>query len=218
MAILEKIQKIRAGLNIEKTGYDERNDYAFFRAEDVARGVRNAMVENGVIHRTEILEFNEDNFYDQNGRNRPRITVKGRVTFIDTEDGSEFWTDAIGTGSDTGGDKAARKYAVQLFKVATIDLFTIVEDMGKFDSDGEKEAEPVNVAAPAERSLNASELKAKIGAIVKDSSNAYTGADVNKIGTRIAKAQGASDKPADWQRLDSVMSEVLKALENGEVE
>jgi len=218
MAILEKIAKIRQGLEIEKTGYDERNEYAYFRAEDVARGVRDAMVENGVVHRTEILEWTEDNKWDQNGRNRPRITVKARVIFIDSEDGSEFPTDVIATGSDTGGDKAARKYAVQAFKIAAIDVFTIVEDMGHFDSDGDKESEPINNTPPAEAPKNVSELSGEIGAIVTDETNPVTGEMVTQIGNRIAKSLGLDEKPREWKKSEAVLAKVLEAIEKGEVE
>ena len=216
MPIIQKIAAMRAGLNIEKTGYDERQGYEFFRAEDVARGVRSAMVEHSVIHQTEILDWHEDNFYDQNGRNRPRITVKGRVTFVDAEDGSTFSTDAIATGSDTGGDKAARKYAVQLFKIAAIDLFTIVEDMGKFDSDGDREAEPVNMDKPAEPTLTAAQKKAAVGEYVKNGT--HTADTLNAIGTRIAKELGQDETPKVWMKSDAVLTGLLKALQNGETE
>lgn len=220
MAILQKIAAIRAGLSIEKTGYDERQDYYYFKAEDVAKGVRSAMVEHGVIHRTEVLEWNEDNFWDQNGRNRPRHTVKAKVVFIDSEDGSEFATEVIATGSDTGGDKGPRKAAVMCFKIAAIDVFTIVEDMGAYDSDGQPEMEPISNEPAKSNQLTATDLSNAIADMVNDPQlDHITGQVVTSVGNRVAiELLGQETKAAVWKKSKDVLEKVLSELENGVVE
>lgn len=218
MTILNKIADIRKGLVIEKTGYDERNDYRYFRSDDVAKAVRDAMVEHGVIHRTSILEWREDNFWDQSGRNRPRVTFRAAVTFTDVEDGSEFTTEAIATGSDTGGDKATRKAAVQAFKIAAIDVFTVVEGLEAFDSDGDKESEPINNSAPASIKDEVMDYTEYVRAASNDPESGYTGAIIGAIGKRIAIENGVGEKSSEWRKSDLVMRKLVEAMQNGEVE
>ena len=219
MSINDKILKIQQTLEVEKTGWDERSEFAYFRADDVANAVRKALNERGIIHRTTITNLRDDNFYDPNGRNRPRVTFQATVTFIDVEDGSELSTDVIATGSDTGGDKSTRKAQVQAFKEAAIDLFIITEEFGKFDSDGDKEAEPVaTTPTKREQSETAAELLNKLTAMVKDESNVLvTGEWVGKIAPPIAEKYGIGKLRKDWGNSVEVLTEILKAAENGEV-
>lgn len=218
MAITQKILEIQRTLEVEKTGYDERNDFYYFSADDVANAVRAKMNEHGVIHRTTITDLREDNFFDTNGRNRPRVTFQATVTFIDAEDGSEFSTDVVATGSDTGGDKATRKAAVQAFKVACIDLFVITEEMGRFDSDGDKEAEPVATETAAAKKASTAELFNRVTAIINDESNPITGADAGKVGNRIAAELGFEPKGSVWRKEAAVLERVIADLEAGVIE
>lgn len=223
--ILKKILAIQSTLAVEKTGYDERQDYQYYRAEDVATAVRNAMSQQGIIHRTEILETREDNKWDQNGRNRPRISFNARVIFVDTEDGSEFATEVVATGSDTGGDKGTRKAQVQAFKIAAVDVFIITEEQGRFDSDGDKESEPINVnETPQEIKATIQELVSEVAAITKDESNPVDGKAVGEIGARIAGELGIGTKSVVWKKDARVMEPLLEEVrqivalhKNGEV-
>lgn len=219
MSINEKILNIQRSLEVEKTGFDIRNEYAYFKADDVANAVRGALNNHGIIHRTKITDLREDNFYDPNGRNRPRVTFQATITFVDVEDGSEFSTDVVATGMDTGGDKATRKAAVQAFKIACIDLFIITEEFGKFDSDGDKEAEPV-ATEPTKRQKDesAAEVYNQITAIVQDPTNPVDGATAGKMGNRIAKEQGVEEKMAKWKQEIGVVTELLAAIKRGDVE
>lgn len=213
--IYGKILKIQQTLEVEKNGYDERQDFYYYKADDVAKAMRKSMNEHGVIHRTEIHETREDNKWDQNGRNRPRISVTGSIIFIDPDDGSEFRTDVVATGSDTGGDKAPRKLHVQMFKVAAVDIFKVTDEFAAFDSDGDKESEPINMnqAPPAEKAKTLNELVARVSEITKDESNAVDGKQVGAIGNKIAKELGFEQKSAVWRKQDSVMVRVVAELE-----
>jgi len=221
--IQKKILAIQGNLVVQKTGYDERNDYWYYKAEDVATAVRSAMTELGVIHRVEILDVIDGNRVDGQGRERARITIHCNVIFIDTEDGSEFPVQVVGTGSDIGGDKHARKAAVQAFKIAAVETFIITEEHDKFDSDGDAEAEPEAVASDAvkEKVLTTKELNARVGEIVKDESNPIDGKMVGSIGNRLAKEQGIEEKSVTWKKESSVMAplvaELEKILKTGEV-
>lgn len=217
MAIIEKIAQIRKTLAIEKTGHDLQNNYYYFKADDIAMGVRRAMVENDVIHRTELVQWSSDNVFDKNGRNRPRQDGVYRITFIDVADGSEFSTEASATGSDTGGDKAPRKMAVQAFKVACIDIFTIVEGMGGFDSDTyaeEKVSEPEEAKSSEPTSK---ELGDKVAALIADENfEAINAEAVMAVGRRVAESI-LGKVPADrvWRKDARVLAQLVKELENG---
>ena len=225
MGIAAKILDIQRTLDIEKTGYDERQGYAYFTGEDVARSVRKEMNRVGVIHRTQIFDLEHESYWDAGGRNRLRATYRAVVTFIDPEDGSEFSTEVIATGSDVGGDKGPRKAQVQAFKIAALDLFVATEG-NNYDSDGAPEQEPVNVSK-AEQKVNDSarvaELSEAIKEIVNDKGNPIVSENVNAVGRRIAKEVGLDipDGPLGsriWRNDANVLEKVVQALKNGEAE
>lgn len=228
MAILEKILEIKKSLSIEKTGYDTQNDYHYFRADDVAAGVRKSMNEHGVIHRTRILSLDIDNHWDKQGRNRPRVTSHIEVTFIDPEDGSEMATEVVATGGDIGGDKAPRKMMVQAFKEACIDVFTVAEGMQGMDSDSYAPAEadvPAEVEEVEKPELQAKvstkELGARVKEILEDDDNFghVNGEIVNKVGQRLADSiLGSGARPTAWRKDREVLEALIEALEKGEVE
>lgn len=218
MAILNKIAGIRDGLKVEKTGYDERSEFRFFRSEDVANAVRASMAEHGVVNRTIIREWSEDSKWDSNGRNRPRHTIVADVVFTDIEDGTEYVTSVIATGSDTGSDRGPRKAMTQAFKEACIDVFIITEEMEKFDSDSSPESEPINMTPPTPEAADIGKITNTIGALVRDGEHPLTGKMVTLIGARIAKENGIGEEQIEWKNNLQVMTGVLKAIENGEVE
>lgn len=217
MTAAAKILQIQQTLEVEKTGYDENNEYFYFKADDVARDVRRAMNEVGLIHRTEIIEWSEDNKWDQNGRNRPRVTFRAKIIFVDPEDGSEFSTEVVATGSDTGGDKGPRKAQVQAFKIAALDLFVITEGSA-FDSDGAKESEPINAAEKAPEATTISSITNEIGDRVRDSDDALTGAMVTAVTKRIAGELKKPGNQTDWKNDIQVMTQVINELRKGAVE
>jgi hypothetical protein len=223
--IHEKIQGIRESLVIEKTGYDERDEYYYFKADDVANGVRKAMIEHGVVHRTVIQSYEQDNHWDTNGRNRPRITALATVSFIDIEDNSFLDTQVVATGSDVGGDKAPRKMMVQIFKEAAIDVFTISEGMQSMDSDAFAEAEPdvaeVTKEDQAEaKKLDSKALGARVTEMINDPELEHVDSEmIIKVGRRVSKGL-LGETPGDrvWRKDARVLEAVIKAIENGEVE
>lgn len=214
--ILKKILDIQQNLVVQKTGYDDRNDYYYYKAEDVATAVRQAMNEHKVIHRVEVVEVVDGNRVDAQGRERARITITYNVIFVDAEDGSEWTVQVVGTGSDIGGDKHTRKAAVQAFKIAAVELFIITEEHEKFDSDGAAEAEPeaVGTAAPAEKALTIKELNARVGQLVKDESNPIDGKIVGQVGNFFAEKHGIEQKSVTWKKETKVMEPLVKALED----
>lgn len=225
MAILDKIKTIRDTLVIEKTGYDERNDYYYFKADDIAKGVRDKMVEVGVIHHSRILEHKVENIVDKQGRVRPNASGVVEITFVDVEDGSEFKTEALASGSDIGGDKATRKLAVQAFKIAAIDIFTVVEGMDKMDSDNYVEAPSLNEGAEEEEKadsepkLDSKALGNQLTELINDPDHKnVTGESAMSLGRVVAKEiLGEVPRDSVWKKDPRVLEELIRRFLAGEV-
>ena len=217
MGINAKILSIQQEVNVEKTGFDERQEYYYFRADDVLNAVRKQLNAKGIVTRSRILRWEQENFYDTNGRGRPRTTAEVEVVYVDAESGEEFVTNALATGSDVGGDKGPRKLATQAKKISLLDTFLIGENSDRFDSDSDPEQPAVNMTEPVDPSAGLNDLTAKVGEMIRDESP-VDGPMVNAVGTRLAAELGVSGDQKEWKRDVRVMAALVKALENGEAE
>ena len=217
MGINAKILSIQQEVNVEKTGFDERQEYYYFKADDVLNAVRKQLNAKGIVTRSRILRWEQENFYDTNGRGRPRTTAEVEVVYVDAESGEEFVTSALATGSDVGGDKGPRKLATQAKKISLLDTFLIGENSDRFDSDSDPEQPAVNMTEPVDPSAGLNDLTAKVGEMIRDESP-VDGPMVNAVGTRLAAELGVSIDQKEWKRDVRVMAALVKALENGEAE
>lgn len=216
--IFKKMLKIQQDLQVEKTGWDERNEYAYWRADDVAAAVRGIMNSVGVIHRVELMKVKDKSRVDAQGRERRRLNTISKIIFIDPEDGSEFPHEVVATGSDIGGDKDTRKAAVQAFKIAAVDLFVVAEGMDRMDSDDDDEAEPEDTTvvqesktAAASRSMR--ELDKVVGSIVKDPENPVTAAILKVLAEEIAEEHSVEKDSKVWRKDARVMEPLAEILE-----
>lgn len=232
--ILKKINDIAGQVgSIKKSGYDENNEYWYFTEADIKEGISSKMIEHGVVNRVVIKNHIQENTWDKNGRNRPRDTIEAQVIFSDIDDGSEFATEVIATGSDIGGDKAPRKLHTQAKKIAYIDVFNIVDGARSIDADGQAEQEPLNMSKDEESTApatggstaprTANEMKSEVGDIIKSKDekwSMYDAQTVSKIGKRHAKIV-LGDAYTDayrWNTDARVLELVLKSIKAGEVE
>ena len=156
-----------------------------------------------MIHRTEIVTHDDASRVDDNGRFHGRHTNQYRVVFIDIDDGSEFPVDVVATGGDIGGDKHARKSAVQAFKIATMDLFIIVEGLESFDNDLDK----------------------LVGGFIKDPENPITGPILKALADEIAAEHGVEQDSKVWRKdarvlepIAATLEQALEALKSGTAE
>lgn len=226
MNIHQKIAAMKAELVVEKTGYDEQNEYHYFKADDVARDVHTLMTEYNVVNRTTIdtATVNIDNHWDKNGRNRPRVTAVCTVSFIDADGEGFMDTQVIATGSDIGGDKATRKLMVQAFKEAAIDVFGVTEGMQSMDSDAYEEAEPDIVKEedpelPEVPQTSSRELGERIKELIEDPALEHIDSDiVVKLGREVAR-EVLGEVPGDrvWRKDARVLEPLVKRLEQGEM-
>lgn len=219
MSIHKKILEIQSTIEVPKSGYNDRQDFYYFAADDVLNAVRNELSKHKIIIRQSIKEWHAESFYDSQGRYRPSVNALGSVTFIDTEDDTEYTVDVIVSGSDTGSDKSPRKAQTQLIKIAFLNTFLISES-NAFDSDGSPELEPVNVKPVQEKieaAASVADLTAEIGELVK--SGTIEASTVNKVGQRISdKVLGEGVSATAWRKDARVLQELAQALKNGEVE
>lgn len=216
--IYKKMLQIQKDIHVEKTGWDERNEYAYWRADDIALATRNIMNDVGVIHRVELLNVDDSSRVDAQGRERRRITTTSKIIFIDPEDGSEFPHEVVATGSDIGGDKDTRKAAVQAFKIAAVDLFMVAEGMEYMDTDGSAEAEPEDVTAVTETKKAGAaravrELDKIIGSFIKDEANPVTGPILKTLADEIAAEFGVEQDSKVWRKDPRVMEPIVETLE-----
>jgi hypothetical protein len=223
--IHQKIAEMKANLVVEKTGYDEKNDYMFFKADDVARDVHKIMTQYGVVTRTTIdnSAINIDSYWDKSGRNRFRVTAVVTVTFVDCDGKGAIDSQVIATGSDIGGDKATRKMMVQAFKEAAIDVFGITEGMQSMDSDAYPADEPdVAEVDDTKNNVPAVDTKAlglRIKEMIEDQELEHINAEmVTKLG-REAASEVLGNVPSDrvWRKDARVLEELVSRLTNGDI-
>lgn len=212
--IYSAIAAIQAGVgNIPKAGIGpaSQGSYKYVKNDDILEAISKLMIANKVITRPVIT--NHELVTREIGANRSvALTVVSLdVTYISTEDGSEFTVSVTAEGADNG-DKGGRKAVTQAQKIANLLTFNIAT--GEPDPDG-IEVTPIAGAAPAnpkiEKAAGAgtfNEIKAFLGA------NGLSGSVANAIGDRISGGKTS----AEWSKDEKVLKEVLKALKAGEVE
>lgn len=230
--ILKKIAAIQEEMGrVEKDGYDERNEYHYFTADGIILAVSDLMIKHGVINRVEVVDRDQGDFYDKSGRGRPRTSGTGRVVFTDIEDGSEYPTEVMATGSDIGGDKGPRKVHTMVKKIAFIDVFNIVDADRNKDADDLPEQPGINndEDAPADSAATdqgeaktppreISVLAAEIGAIVNDKERPqYGGPEIKALGDKHSKALGNPDGFAWRKNSPETLELILKSVKDGEV-
>lgn len=213
--IYKAIAAIQAGVgNIPKAGVGpaSQGSYKYVKNDDILEAISKLMIANKVITRPVIT--NHELVTREIGANRSvALTVVSLdVTYISTEDASEFTVSVTAEGADNG-DKGGRKAVTQAQKIANLLTFNIAT--GEPDPDG-MEVTPVAgsatpVAAKIEKAATAgtyNQIKAFLGA------NGLSGSVANAVGDRISGGKPASE----WSKDEKVLADVLKALKAGEVE
>jgi hypothetical protein len=213
--IYKAIAAIQAGVgNIPKAGIGpaSQGSYKYVKNDDILEAISKLMIANKVITRPVIT--NHELVTREIGANRSvALTVVSLdVTYISTEDASEFTVSVTAEGADNG-DKGGRKAVTQAQKIANLLTFNIAT--GEPDPDGMDVTPVAGSATPAaskiEKAATAgtyNQIKAFLGA------NGLSGSVANAVGDRISGGKPASE----WSKDEKVLADVLKALKAGEVE
>ena len=213
--IYKAIAAIQAGVgNIPKAGVGpaSQGSYKYVKNDDILEAISKLMIANKVITRPVIT--NHELVTREIGANRSvALTVVSLdVTYISTEDGSEFTVSVTAEGADNG-DKGGRKAVTQAQKIANLLTFNIAT--GEPDPDGMDVTPVAQSATPAASKIKKAatigtyeQIKMFLGA------NGLSGSVANTIGGRISGGKPSSE----WTKDEKVLVEVLKALKAGEVE
>ena len=213
--IYKAIAAIQAGVgNIPKAGVGpaSQGSYKYVKHDDILEAISKLMIANKVITRPVIT--NHELVTREIGANRSvALTVVSLdVTYISTEDGSDFTVSVTAEGADNG-DKGGRKAVTQAQKIANLLTFNIAT--GEPDPDGMDVTPVAQQASPVAKKIEKAatsgtynEIKAFLGA------NGLSGSVANAVGDRNSGGKPASE----WSKDEAVLTQVLKALKAGEVE
>ena len=136
--IYKKIEKIQDAVGIlpkDGKGPSAKGGFAYITYDSIAEAVRKLLVENSVIVRPEVVDY-ESKAEIVSNRSVVHTTVVVKYIYTDVADGSEYISTVAGEGSDIGGDTATRKAFSQARKIDLLQTFTIVTGEPVDDSDG----------------------------------------------------------------------------------
>jgi hypothetical protein len=121
----QKLAEVRRRIGyIQKRGFNERNNYSYVTAADLAGAVGDILAELGVV----IVPRLESISYEPNQPGRPEVARAAQVvmayTFTDIDSGDEITTKVAGQGLDAG-DKAPYKAMTGALKYALLQSFLL---------------------------------------------------------------------------------------------
>ncbi len=217
--IYEAIAAIQAGVgNIPKNGVGpaSQGSYKYVKNDDILDAISKLMVKHGVISRPEIIRW--EHVSREIGANRvvAMTVVELHIQYISIEDDSTFTVTVAAEGADNG-DKGMRKAVTQAQKIANLLTFNIAT--GEPDPDGMEVAPVAQSASPvAQKVAKAKEAPAQSGTFNEIKTflgkNGLSGSVANTLGERLSGGKPSSE----WSKDEAVLSQVLEALKNGEVE
>jgi hypothetical protein len=113
---------------VEKSGKNEKQGYKYVKATDVAREVRNALIQNGIAFGYSIEKTERWTQPTISGGSLNFIEMWGNVTFADMDSDETATYQAVGWGMDSG-DKAPYKAMTGLLKYALRMNFMIPDEL-----------------------------------------------------------------------------------------
>ena len=121
----QKLAEVRRRIGyVQKRGFNERNNYSYVTAADLAGSVGDILAELGVV----IIPRLESITYEPNAGGRTEVARAAQVvmayTFTDVDSGEEITTKVAGQGLDSG-DKAPYKAMTGALKYALLQSFLL---------------------------------------------------------------------------------------------
>lgn len=144
------VQAMKSVDAVVKRGKNEKQNYAYVKATDVANEVRSALVEHGISFAYNVLEDKQWEKTTSSGATMNFCSLKVAVTFTDTESGEYSTGTVIGWGADSL-DKAPYKAMTGALKYALRMNFLIPDESDpENDRDEKRETkQPSNIARTA---------------------------------------------------------------------
>jgi hypothetical protein len=149
----QKLAEVRRRIGyIQKRGFNERNNYSYVTAADLAGAVGDILAELGVV----IIPRLDSITYEPNPAGRTEVARSAQVvmayTFTDVDSGEEITTKVAGQGLDSG-DKAPYKAMTGALKYALLQSFLLATG-----DDPEEERVNHTSSNGAERLINPEEV------------------------------------------------------------
>jgi hypothetical protein len=121
----QKLAEVRRRIGyVQKRGFNERNNYSYVTAADLAGAVGDILADLGVV----IIPRLESICYEPNAGGRTELARSAQVvmayTFTDVDSGDEITTKVAGQGLDAG-DKAPYKAMTGALKYALLQSFLL---------------------------------------------------------------------------------------------
>src|ERR1022692_929407 len=167
----QKLAEVRRRIGyVQKRGFNERNNYSYVTAADLAGAVGDILAELGVV----IIPRLESISYESNQPGRAEVARAAQVvmayTFTDVETGDEITTKVAGQGLDSG-DKAPYKAMTGALKYALLQSFLLATG-----DDPEDERVDARFTTPSsDRPINAEEVR-ELEKLIDD-----TGTDLERV-------------------------------------
>jgi hypothetical protein len=158
----QKLAEVRRRIGyVQKRGFNERNNYSYVTAADLAGAVGDILADLGVV----IIPRLESISYEPNPSGRAEVARAAQVvmayTFTDVDSGEEITTRVAGQGLDAG-DKAPYKAMTGALKYALLQSFLLATG-----DDPEEERVNHTSSNGAERLINPEEIL-KLRALVHE--------------------------------------------------
>jgi len=135
----EKFAEVRRRLGyIRKRGHNERHNYSYVMAADLAGSVGDILAELGVVVIPQLQSISTETPRSSNER-IARIVMNYR--FVDTRSGEELTVRVAGEGADTG-DKAPYKAMTGALKYALLQSFLLTSGDDPEDERGDMRGSP----------------------------------------------------------------------------
>lgn len=148
---------------VTKGGHNDRQNYNYVRAADVANEVRRALTKVGIVFSYEVLN---ERFWDaetKNGGIQFFCSIQVRGTFIDPESGETLTSVAMGWGADSQ-DKAPYKAMTGALKYLLRMTFLIPDEMDPENSQNEPE-ETASTSTPKAKRITKKQRDEFIAAV-----------------------------------------------------
>jgi len=141
----QKILKIMNDVKfIQKSGFNEEQNYSFVKESDIAAQIREALIKHGVCFLTSVKN---STITPARGGYLAKVDIE--VTLLDTDSGETFVAGYSGTGLDFG-DKAVYMATTGAEKYALLKIFLLETGDDPENAKGKKgEAKAVAPSAPA---------------------------------------------------------------------
>ena len=150
----QKLAEVRRRIGyVQKRGHNERNNYSYVTAADIAGSVGDILAELGVV----LIPRLEDISYES-AAGRGEATRMARVvmayTFADVDSGEEIIANVAGQGLDPG-DKAPYKAMTGALKYALLQSFLLATG----DDPEDERADARSTTSGSDRPINAEEVR-----------------------------------------------------------